>query len=122
MLKRQAGDLKGWVDRSLVPLSPDVLAGLRTLVVEDEANMRNWIRFVLQEQGATVRASASAAEALQQISATMPVPDMLISNIGLPEMDGYALMHAVQSHILHSRSGDAATISGVFLNFVSMMD
>ncbi|MEP0923929.1 PAS domain S-box protein [Leptolyngbya sp. ST-U4] len=64
------------------------------LIVDDEADMRELIRFILEEQGATVRVAASAAEALQQISESLP--DIVISDIGMPKMDGYALMRQVR--------------------------
>ncbi|MBW4442706.1 MAG: PAS domain S-box protein [Plectolyngbya sp. WJT66-NPBG17] len=67
------------------------------LVVDDEADMRELIRFILEEQGATVRVAASAAEALQQISESLP--DIVISDIGMPEMDGYALMRQIRMNL-----------------------
>jgi PAS domain S-box-containing protein len=67
------------------------------LVVDDEADMRELIRFILEEQGATVRVAASAAEALQQISESLP--DLVMSDIGMPEMDGYALMRQIRMNL-----------------------
>jgi CheY-like chemotaxis protein len=67
------------------------------LIVDDEADMRELICFILEEQGATVRVAASAAEALQQISESLP--DIVISDIGMPKMDGYALMRQVRTSL-----------------------
>ncbi|GAC1449201.1 MAG: hypothetical protein NVSMB70_18460 [Chamaesiphon sp.] len=49
---------------------------------------------VLQECGATVRAAASAQEALETIEQWKP--DVLVSDIGMPEEDGYALIRQVR--------------------------
>ncbi|HEY9658968.1 MAG TPA: ATP-binding protein, partial [Allocoleopsis sp.] len=78
----------------LTPASKN-LHGVDILVVDDEADMRNLLRFILEEQGATVRLAASAVEALQQVSEA--VPDLLISDIGMPEMDGYALIRQIRA-------------------------
>ncbi|MBD1909198.1 PAS domain S-box protein [Leptolyngbya sp. FACHB-8] len=71
------------------------LSGLCVLIVDDEADMRELIRFILEEQGATVRVAASATEALQQFMKS--APDVLISDVGMPEMDGYALMRQIRA-------------------------
>jgi PAS domain S-box-containing protein len=85
-------------EKNLHSLTPSPLrpfSGVKILIVEDEADMRELIGFILEEQGATVRVAASAAEALQQIPQFLP--DILISDIGMPEMDGYGLMHQVRT-------------------------
>ncbi|MEA5447029.1 PAS domain S-box protein [Leptolyngbya sp. CCNP1308] len=75
----------------------DTLAGVRILVVEDEADARELLVFVLEQSGATVTAVTSAAEALRQL------PDLgldiLISDIAMPEMDGYMLVQQVQAEL-----------------------
>lgn len=63
--------------------------------MDDEADMRDLIRFILEDQGATVSVAASAAEALQQLGES--VPDVLISDIGMPQMDGYTLIRRVRA-------------------------
>ncbi|MGC4095172.1 MAG: ATP-binding protein [Polyangiaceae bacterium] len=77
-----------------------VLAGARVLVVEDEDDSRDLLVHIVQSAGATVRAAQSAAEALA-LCAAEPF-DALISDIGLPEMDGLELVRALRS------SSDAA--------------
>jgi CheY-like chemotaxis protein/anti-sigma regulatory factor (Ser/Thr protein kinase) len=74
------------------------LSGIQILVVDDEADMRDLISFILEAQGATVSTAASAAEALQQVAAA--VPDLLISDIGMPETDGYALVRQIRMELL----------------------
>lgn len=73
---------------------PD-LQGVQILVVDDEADAREFVCFVLEQHGAQVRAVASASQALSALSQSRP--DVLVSDIGMPEMDGYRLMHQVRS-------------------------
>ena len=72
----------------------DVLGGLRILVVDDEADTRELVQEVLARQGAEVRVSGSAAEALRTLAAWNP--DLLISDIGMPVEDGYELIRQVR--------------------------
>ncbi len=66
------------------------LAGLRILLVEDEpANLALTVR-LLERKGALVVATASAAEALE--ASSFARPDLVVSDIGLPEKDGYQLL------------------------------
>jgi signal transduction histidine kinase len=70
------------------------LTNIRVLVVDDEADSRDFLAFVLEQAGAEVTAAASASEALQAL--TQSKPDILLSDIGMPEMDGYMLMRQVR--------------------------
>ena len=65
---------------------PD-LAGVRVLLVEDESDTRDIIQRMLEKYGATVTAVASGEEALRILNASEP--EVLISDIGMPGMDGY---------------------------------
>jgi signal transduction histidine kinase/CheY-like chemotaxis protein len=80
-----------------VSITPAVsnLNSINALIVDDEADMRDLIQFVLEEHGATVQVAASANEALQYF--VQSKPDILISDIGMPEMDGYALIHQIRA-------------------------
>jgi PAS domain S-box-containing protein len=66
------------------------LSGVRILVVDDEADSREFVAFALEQAGAVVTKVASGIEALQVFS--QAVPDIMVSDIGMPEMDGYMLM------------------------------
>jgi len=71
------------------------LKGIQILVVDDDSDTRNYIEFLLEQVEATVITAASAAEALAKLQQTRP--DLLLSDIGMPEMDGYMLMRQVRS-------------------------
>jgi PAS domain S-box-containing protein len=71
------------------------LDGISILLVDDELDTREFITFVLQQHGATVTASASAVEALTLFKTLKP--NLLISDIGMPEHDGYMLIRQMRS-------------------------
>jgi PAS domain S-box-containing protein len=71
------------------------LSGLQILVVDDDADMREFLCFMLEQYGATVTSVASAREALTTLRQSPP--NVVISDIGMPEMDGYMLMRQVRS-------------------------
>jgi hypothetical protein len=76
-------------------LATSPLVGLSILVVDDDADTREYLSFVLEQAGATVICAASADEALQVL--LQSTPDILLSDIGMPEMDGYMLMRRVRA-------------------------
>jgi PAS domain S-box-containing protein len=71
------------------------LNGLQILVVDDETDARELLVFILEQAGAIVTSVASAIEALQAL--THSKIDVLISDIGMPDMDGYMLIQQVQA-------------------------
>ncbi|MBD0388872.1 MAG: response regulator, partial [Nostoc sp. C3-bin3] len=71
------------------------LLGVRVLVVDDQADTRDFITTVLEQCQAEVHAVASVQEALQVI--TQWKPDVLVSDIGMPNEDGYSLIRKVRS-------------------------
>lgn len=86
---------------SLTPSSPlqssadAPLQGLRVLVVDDEVDSREFVRTVLEDSGAEVTTSASVQEALEAIKILKP--DVMLSDIGMPVEDGYALIRQVRA-------------------------
>ncbi len=70
------------------------LDGLRVLVVDDEPDTRELLKAGLGQCGAEVTTAGSAAEALAAISRR--APDLLISDIGMPDEDGYELIRRVR--------------------------
>ncbi|MEG5174706.1 PAS domain S-box protein [Microcoleus sp. B3-D7] len=72
----------------------DDLAGVRVLVVDDDADMRELAAFTLMQSGAQVTTAASGVQALTLLNQS--VPDLLLCDIGMPEMDGYALIRQIR--------------------------
>ncbi|MHC5777255.1 hybrid sensor histidine kinase/response regulator [Nostoc sp.] len=77
------------------PVASMPLAGLRVLVVDDEADTRNFLSFMFEEYGAIAIAVASVEEALAIVEQAKP--DILISDIGMSEQDGYTLIRKLRS-------------------------
>ena len=71
------------------------LNSLRVLVVDDDDPTRDALRAVLEDAGATVLTASSAAEARHIVFAS--TPDLLISDIAMPEEDGYALLRSLRA-------------------------
>ena len=71
------------------------LEGLTVLVVDDEADTRELIRQVLRECGSEVITSRSVAEAL--VALEQHRPDILVSDLGMPDEDGYSLISKIRS-------------------------
>jgi len=74
---------------------PPTLKGLDVLIVDDEADALELMTTVLNECGAKTRSAASVSEALDLIRAK--APDLLISDIEMPNQDGYNLIRAIRA-------------------------
>jgi CheY-like chemotaxis protein len=70
------------------------LKGLKLLVVDDEPDARDLVARILGHRGAMVTCAASAAEAITAFQTQ--VPDVLISDIGMPDEDGYELIRKIR--------------------------
>jgi PAS domain S-box-containing protein len=79
--------------KQLIQDSGKVLSNAKILVVDDETDVRDLLMTILQRSGATVLAAASAASALDQISADV---DLVVSDIGMPVEDGFALLRKIR--------------------------
>ncbi|WP_373530290.1 ATP-binding protein [Nostoc sp.] len=77
------------------PILPPSLLGVRVLVVDNQADAREFITTVLEQYQAEVQSVASVQEALQVI--TQWKPDALVSDIGMPQEDGYSLIRKLRS-------------------------
>ncbi len=76
------------------PIAED-LSGLTVLVVDDQADARALVAHVLEGCGAVVLPAGSAEEALQLV--TRERPDVLISDIGMPDVDGFELLRRLRA-------------------------
>jgi len=85
------------------------LTGIRVLIVDDDAEIRDALKFLLERYGAEVTAAGSAAEALAALERSMP--DVLLSDVALPGESGYELMRQVATRE-GGRALPAAALSG----------
>lgn len=109
-----AGEGQGSAFTVLLPLQPSALLSepappsfpsnfslnhLQILLVDDDDDNRAYVGFLLEESGATVIQANSGANALELISRspTDALPQLIISDIGMPDMDGYTLIQTIRS-------------------------
>ena len=71
------------------------LSGIRVMVVDDEQDAREFVRKLLTQCNADVVEASSTKDALKMLNAYHP--DVLVSDIGMPEADGYALIRELRS-------------------------
>lgn len=76
-------------------LPGDALLGVHILVVDDDDDARHLIRTILEYCGALVTAVSSAPAALGTLRSV--VPDVLLSDISMPDHDGYWLLEQVRA-------------------------
>ena len=82
--------------RLSVPWVNADLSNLKVLIVDDDPDSRDLVHRLLSDCGATVTGAASAAEALAATHNQRP--DILISDIGMPEIDGYQLLRSLRTN------------------------
>lgn len=99
----------------LMPIEPEVnkesassesflnLQGIQILVVDDDTDTREFVVFLLEQAQASVISVSSADEALAVLRQSQP--DILLSDIGMPEMDGYMLIRQVRALPLDKGGG-----------------
>ena len=92
------------------------LTGLRILVVDDEADARTLARRVLEERGAHVVTVCSAAEAMATVDGSN-LPSVIVSDIGMPEQDGYDLIKQMRA-----LPGEAGRVPAVALTALARVE
>ncbi len=108
------------LSRTYVPSPPSVdardssvgmedLSGVHVLVVDDDEDALESMATVLTTCGATVTTAASTREALDVLQRGGKQQDVLVSDISMPDVDGYALMRTIRAR----SSGDAAIVPAV---------
>jgi CheY-like chemotaxis protein len=68
----------------------------RILVVDDDNDTREMLRFILEQEGGQVIAVGSVAEAFESYKNSQP--QVIVADIGMPEHDGYALIAMIRAH------------------------
>lgn len=71
------------------------LAGVRVLLVDDEKDALTVTTLMLELHGAEVITAPAAAEGLKKVQTH--TPDVIVSDIGMPQMDGYQFIRAIRS-------------------------
>ncbi len=84
------------------------LSGIKVLVVDDQADARDLIRRALAECDAAVLTASTADETLRVVEEQRP--DVLVSDIGMPDVDGYDLLRRVRM-LGHARGGRLPAIA-----------
>ena len=87
----------------------EILSGLRVLVVDDEPDARELMKAALESRGAAVITAGDTNEALETLKRRKP--DVIISDIGMPGEDGYALIRHVRR--LSEEQGGATPAAAV---------
>ena len=101
----------GHVEQELLPEFKDrdkQLCGVKALIVDDEIDARELIAFILEEQGAEIELAASAAEALEKFPSLQP--DIIVSDIGMPNENGYSMLSKVRQ-LPFNRGGNVPAIA-----------
>ena len=82
-------------EAGVAPAAPHDLAGVRVLVVDDEPDARELAERILCDAHAEVQSAANASEALRLLASARP--DVLVSDIGMPDVDGFELLALVRA-------------------------
>jgi PAS domain S-box-containing protein len=93
---------------SLVDGSAIDLSGLKVLVVDDEPDACRMVKWVLNQSHADVITASSANEAMPLVESA--APDILISDIGMPDVDGYEFMRRIRA-LEADRGGNVRAIA-----------
>jgi len=116
-----------WIPETDAPAAPAVESAARAepaghvLLADDNADMRSYVRRILAEGGYTVTAVDNGAAALAALRAG-PLPDLVLSDVMMPELDGFALLAALRDDeatrglvvmLLSARAGEEARVEGL---------
>ena len=96
---------------------PEALRGLRVLTVDDEPDAREIVSAVLAACGSIVVAAASVDDAM--IAFERERPDVVLSDIGMPDADGYELIRRIRSR---TRGEGGATPAACLTGYASAED
>ena len=106
---------------ALIGLSDTVQgSGMRVLLADDNVDMREYIRRLLEGQGYTVEAAGDGEAALTAARANGP--DLILSDVMMPRLDGFGLLRAIRGEaalastpviLLSARAGEEAKIEGL---------
>lgn len=92
-----------------VSMPASALTGMHVLLIDDVPDSRELARFVLEQAGAIVVAVASAQMALDQLCPT--APDVIISDVGMPDMNGLDLIRRIRQNFAEFRNTPAIALT-----------
>jgi CheY-like chemotaxis protein len=92
---RQSDEAKAEAETAQQGEAPPPLFGVRVLVVEDDRDTLDLMTVFLRRNGAQVTPAPSAEDALEALGRA--VPDVIVSDVGMPGVDGYELMRRVRA-------------------------
>jgi signal transduction histidine kinase len=90
------------------PATGPILAGVKVLLVDDDGDFLESLQVALQARGANITRADSAGAALASLNES--VPDVIVSDLGMPEEDGYGLIRAVRARAA-GEGGDVPAIA-----------
>jgi len=93
--RQEEGPARVAVRKSAEEVSADMLIGAHIFVIDNEPDARDLLQSLLEERGAKVRTFDTAKAALVALRASKPA--VIVSDIGLPQMDGYQFMRALRA-------------------------
>ncbi|HEY0333671.1 MAG TPA: ATP-binding protein, partial [Stenotrophomonas sp.] len=121
-LPEQAGRPRRELRRSLAAeqvVEAQALKGLRLLAVEDQPDMLEYLRRLLEEQGAEVVVAGNATDALALLDERGHERfDVMLTDIGMPGMDGYGLIRTIRENM----GLDASALPGIAVTALARAD
>jgi signal transduction histidine kinase/ActR/RegA family two-component response regulator len=97
------------IDGSRMPSIRGQLDGLHILIVDDDDDARALVQAIVEEAGGTAITARSAVDALQELDTA--VPDVMIADLGMPDMDGLALIETVRRRVDPARDVPALALT-----------
>jgi len=101
--------------QSISPAQPSIdrqwidLKGIQILVVDDIIDSQEFVAFVLEQAGAIVTPASSAQAAMELLAQVKP--DVIISDIGMPNCNGYELLQQIRTHFIQLQTTPAIALS-----------
>src|SRR5690606_5922522 len=118
--EKDEGGTVGMENTTALPAVPAAPRGARILLADDNADMRDYLARLLTQQGYRVEAVANGELALE--AAQRELPDLVLTDVMMPRLDGFGLLRALRGDertraipilLLSARAGEESRIEGV---------